>query len=168
MLAEAKKLSRAWNFREREFNIAFDSINIDLNNSTFIHEWNFIERIWNIDGNKRWIFSYSKNPHAALSRGKSVEDEKYHQLKDSLIFHLASILHVPKREKFYSKMKNIHGVLFPKDLRRMKVEEFASRAQKKERKFKGTTNKWCWNEKMRKSTSQRGFMRFHQLLKRDF
>jgi hypothetical protein len=39
----------------------------------------------------------------SLSRGKSVEDEKYHQLKDPLIFHLASILHVPKKQIFIQR-----------------------------------------------------------------
>lgn len=37
-------------------------------------------------------------------------------------------------------------------------------AQEKKR----ITSKWCWNEKMRKSTSLKGFMRLHQLLKKPF
>lgn len=155
-----------------KFNIAMDSINIDLNNSTFIHEWIFIESLkywWQQKMNFPLHFFIHLLCSFSIPRGKSVEDEKYHQLKDPLIFHLASILHVPKSSRgiFIQRWGIFMAFYFQKIWRRIKVEEFASQKRKRG-KFKRITSKWCWNEKMRKSTSQNGFMRFHQLLRKTF
>jgi hypothetical protein len=63
-------------------------------------------------------------------------------------------------------MRNIHRVYFQKI-----CEEWKWNLHRKRRRGKfsrGLRGKWCWNEKMRKSTSQKGFMRFHQLLKKTF
>lgn len=53
---KSKSFSRLKLQSIEKFNIALNSINIDLNNLTFIHEKEISSRVWKIDGNKRWIF----------------------------------------------------------------------------------------------------------------